>query len=418
MTQITQNPVFSRIVHRVIAIIASLFCVSILLATCATLSVAQTNSLTENEDILYNECVVMGNEEDILPLGYSSQYNRTYNEKVINCVVHVLHDNQYFPHSNIGLEIIEEALDQLNVDFDSTNISFNLVNTTYTHLGTFAWADSYRGGSGVCFPQYGTQMAQWTDMVRWNTAEYCNIYVAPDFCSSILGFAWVLYQPWSDLDGVWVETEVFGLSGPHLTFRYENETLTHEMGHYCGLHHVFRNGSGTVSNCGQNLGDCEFTGDYVCDTPPTKVSYGCPGIPGYYCPASNYNNVSFAADNHMDYSHELCRDKFTPGQIERMHAMLEYQRSELFSDDVFCFGDLDNDCHVGTSDLLVILSNYNCEGCTVGDLDLNYIVNSSDLLYLLSVYGQTCDCGFVMTPIQHMRKPEDIHELLEYLNNH
>jgi hypothetical protein len=207
-----------------------------------------------------------------------------------------------------------------------------------------------------------------------------------------------------------------GTYGPHLTFRFENETLTHEVGHYCGLHHVFKNGASAISNCGQYLGPCEHSGDYVCDTPPTKVSQGCPDVPGYHCPLMNYGGVQFYPNNHMDYCPEECRDVFTDGQIERMHAMLEYQRSELFSDDVFCFGDLNGDCHVGTNDLLVILSNIGCEFCTEGDIDLDHMVTSNDILYLLNVYGQQCNCDQIMTPELVGTKPENIHELLEKLN--
>jgi hypothetical protein len=130
----------------------------------------------------------------------------------------------------------------------------------------------------------------------------------------------------------------------------------------------------------------------------------------------NYGGVQFYPNNHMDYCPEECRDVFTDGQIERMHAMLEYQRSELFSDDVFCFGDIDGDCHVGTSDLLVILSNIGCEFCTEGDIDLDHMVTSNDILYLLNVYGQQCNCDQIFIPESVGRKPEDIHELLQKLN--
>lgn len=360
------------------------------------------------------ECVVMGPQDDILPRHHTKS-RTAYSPKEIKCVVHVLWDTA-FANSQISEAVVEDAMVQLNVDFEGTDISFSLEDITYTALNSFAWASSYRASDGVCFPNFGTHMAQWTNMVRWNTAEYCNIYVAPDFCSSILGFAWVTYIPYSVLDGVWVETEVMGTYGPHLTFRFENETLTHEMGHYCGLHHVFKNGGGYVSNCGQYLGPCEHSGDYVCDTPPTKVSYGCPEEPGYYCPASVYGGVEFYPNNHMDYCPEECRDVFTDGQIARMHAMLEYQRSELFSDEVFCFGDLDNDCHVGTSDLLIILSNIGCEFCTEGDIDLDHMVTSNDILYLLNVYGQQCNCDGIQIPVSHIQKPEDLHEIIRRIN--
>jgi len=398
--------------------IIGLISASIIFSTCAAVAVAQTYSFTPAViDSTLHECAVLGEQDNILPLNYEYAYNRTYTQKTIRCVIHVLWDTA-FAGSQIPENILINSIDSLNNDFIGTNIDFTLEDIDYTNLNTFSWASSYRSGTGVCFPNYGTQMAQWTNLVKWNTAEYCNIYVAPNFCSSILGFAWVTYIPYSVLDGVWVETEVMGSTGPHLTFRFENETLTHEVGHYCGLHHVFKNGGGAVSNCGQYLGPCEHSGDYVCDTPPTKISQGCPGITGYYCPSNNYGGVLFYPNNHMDYCPEECRDVFTEGQIQRMHAMLEYQRSELFSDDVFCFGDIDGDCHVGTSDLLVILSNMGCEFCTEGDLDLDHLVTSSDVLYLLNVYGNSCGCYNLMVPEYPARKPEDIHELLKKLSEY
>ena len=398
--------------------IIGLISASIIFSTCAAVAVAQYYAPEiQTQDTTLEECAVLGNQDNILPLNYEYEYNRTYTQKTIRCVVHILWDTA-FANSLIPTNIIENSIDSLNVDFEGTNINFTLEDIDYTNLNVFAWASSYRATNGVCFPQYTTQMAQWTNMVKWNTAEYCNIYVAPDFCSTILGFAWVTYIPYSVLDGVWVETEMMGSTGPHLTWRFENETLTHEMGHYCGLHHVFKNGGGYVSNCGQNLGPCEHSGDYVCDTPPTKVSYGCPGVPGYYCPANMYGGVAFYPNNHMDYCEEECRDVFTPGQIQRMHAMLEYQRSELFSDDIFCFGDVDGDCHVGTSDLLAILSNMGCEFCTEGDIDLDHMVTSNDLLHLLNVYGNSCNCYNLVVPKQPAQKPEDIHELLKKLSEY
>lgn len=357
------------------------------------------------------ECAVFGDEGDILPIDFSHQRSTVY-PKHIRCVVHILHDD-LIANSNIPQDVVFDAIDQMNVDFEGTDITFELMDITYTDMGVYPWGAGYRSGV-VCFPNYRTQMAMWTNDVRWNTAEYCNIYVAPNFCSSILGFAWVTYIPYSVLDGIWVETEVFGTYGPHLTTRDENETLTHEMGHYCGLHHVFRMGGGVVNQCGQNIGPCDASGDFVCDTPPTKVAYGCPGQPGYFCPEISYSGVQYTANNHMDYCAEECRDVFTPGQIERMHAMLDYQRFQLFDEGVFCFGDLNHDCIVGTADMLMVLANFGCEFCSDGDIDLDYMVTTSDLMFLLNVYGQNCGCDTpapLEAPNTAVKQTESMREL-------
>jgi hypothetical protein len=97
----------------------------------------------------------------------------------------------------------------------------------------------------------------------------------------------------------------------------------------------------------------------------------------------------------MDYSPQACRNEFTPGQIDRMHAMLEYQRYELFSDDTatpFCPGDFNGDGNIGTADLLVILSNYGCIGCgpSQGDATLDYVVGVNDLNWILANWGEIC----------------------------
>ena len=48
----------------------------------------------------------------------------------------------------------------------------------------------------------------------------------PSFVSGILGFAWTAYSNYTDLDGVWVRTDVFGKEGPQLESDVYNENKT------------------------------------------------------------------------------------------------------------------------------------------------------------------------------------------------
>jgi hypothetical protein len=78
-----------------------------------------------------------------------------------------------------------------------------------------------------------------------------------------------------------------------------------------------------------------------------------------------------------------------------MHAMLEYQRFELYSGPEvakFCLGDVNKDGSIGTADLLVLLSNFGCVGCGSGqgDITLDYRITTADLNWLLSVWGTDC----------------------------
>ena len=341
-------------------------------------------------------CQTMGEIKNTLPESKSREKNlRT--PKTIRCVVHICH-SPGFANSQLSNEVVQGAIDQMNVDFVGSNLSFTLEHTNYVDLREFSWHDAYATG-GLCFPLYQTQATMIAKKYKWDTREYCNIYVVPKMCQTLLGYAYVLFGPSNENDGIWVLTSSFGYGNwPHLapTLR-ENETLSHEMGHYCGLFHTFNE----TEFCGQqdsNIG-CEYEGDYVCDTPPTKMSRGCPGVPGFFCPEVGYDGgVQFRANNHMDYCPEQCRDRFTEGQIDRMHRMLDFQRYELYTDEPatpFCLGDLNGDGAVGTSDLLVILSNYGCVECGYerGDIDLDQKVTVQDLNFLLSLWGDICGDG-------------------------
>ena len=357
-------------------------------------------------------CFALGDTTNILPMGFlkNRNKNRSNTPKVIPIVVHIVHTDA-IANTYIPVEVIQPAIDQLNVDFAGTNISFYLVGYDYTDLSTYSWHDAYVNGQ-VHFPAYQTQATQLANDISWDISEYCNVYVIPKMYDTILGYAYVGYGPDNADDGVWVLSRSFGVgSWSHLTPSLnENETLTHEIGHYCGLFHTFH---GSPQFCGTQDSSipCEYEGDYVCDTPPTKPSVGCPGVLGYHCPITTYDGAYFNARNHMDYGTQVCRDEFTPGQIDRMHALLEYQRYELFSDDTaipFCPGDFNGDGNIGTADFLVVLANYGCIGCgpSQGDATLDYRVTVNDLNWILANWGEICGDGIGMLEGDNVSLPQ------------
>jgi hypothetical protein len=360
-------------------------------------------------------CAQLGETENVLPENRSTVQ---IFQKTIPAVVHIVY-TPAIPNTFVPVEAIQPAIDQLNVDFQGTDISFVLVGYDYTNLQSYTWHDAYVDGSSLCFPSYQTQATQLANDISWDISEYCNIYVIPKMCSTILGYAYVGYGPDNADDGIWVLTKTFGTGiWDHLSPTYnENETLTHEAGHYCGLFHTFH---GYPQFCGTHDPDipCEYEGDYVCDTPPTKASSGCPGAGGFYCPIATYDGALFTARNHMDYGTQFCRDEFTFGQIERMHAMLEYQRYELYNDESvvpFCPGDFNLDGNIGVADMLVILSNWGCVGCdfSQGDVSLDYTVGVNDLNWILSNWGETCGDGiglFTTSPISFEKTLEILRE--------
>ncbi len=100
-------------------------------------------------------------------------------------------------------------------------------------------------------------------------------------------------------------------------------TLTHEVGHFLGLKHLWGEGN----NC--------QTDDDVLDTPPQRKSYAdCPTYPKNGCSSSEMFM------NYMDYVDDPCMHLFTKGQCERMIATLKTYRKGLVENPPKCFHSL------------------------------------------------------------------------------
>lgn len=97
----------------------------------------------------------------------------------------------------------------------------------------------------------------------------------------------------------------------------KGRTMTHEVGHFLGLRHIW----GDTSSCGNN--------DYCADTPDaTGSNSGCNKNLDS-CPADGLGNDM--VENYMDYTNDTCMDTFTADQKTRMIAVMENspRRKEL-----------------------------------------------------------------------------------------
>jgi hypothetical protein len=302
----------------------------------------------------------------------------------IDCVYHIHHTDS-FPDSYIPEDIVIDAHEHLNEEFAEAMLSFDLASIVYHDFDEFWGAPAILEQNSICVP-YSSSGFQWMDAyvedLVWDREAYMNVHIFPKFCNGILGFAWTAYTEQTELDGVWVRSDVFGNYGPQLSYddRDQNKTLIHEVGHFVSLHHVFRN----VDNCGQNLGDCLETGDFVCDTPPTKLNFSCENP---ICPPLLYG---YEANNHMDYYPDSCRTSFTPGQIERIHAALPVLRPGITNQDPYCIGDINGDHVVGMVDLMLMLENWQDLYWTPGDLNGNGYFNVIDFQIMLGQWGTLC----------------------------
>jgi len=151
----------------------------------------------------------------------------------------------------------------------------------------------------------------------WNPGDYVNIWVG-QLSSGIIGqatFPGMVDSP--NEDGVFIDPSAFGFFCSTENGFFHGRTLTHEMGHFFNLHHIFKNG-------------CDPVGDYVDDTPMQEKSYRgqCPSHPQVSCGSADMFM------NYMDYTDDNCLAMFTQGQKMRMLAALDSDyRKELKNSD-------------------------------------------------------------------------------------
>lgn len=133
-----------------------------------------------------------------------------------------------------------------------------------------------------------------------NWAGYVNIFVQPN--TGALG-----YSPLGGLgngDGVVIDASAFGSGqgcsniAPEAPYNL-GRTLTHEMGHYLLLDHIWGDG------CGVD--------DEVSDTPDqAQDNSGCPSLSASSCGSTDMHM------NYMDYTNDECMYMFSAGQATRM----------------------------------------------------------------------------------------------------
>lgn len=157
---------------------------------------------------------------------------------------------------------------------------------------------------------------QYWNSLAWDTNRYLNIYT--NSAGGALGYVPGLPQGGivgSNSDRVVVLWSAFGRNAPIGPPYNQGRTATHEVGHYFGLLHTFQGGCAPASSCSRN-------GDLICDTNPEGTShFGCPGSSSCASPDP--------VDNYMNYTDDLCMERFTDDQINRMRCTIEHYRPDL-----------------------------------------------------------------------------------------
>ncbi len=243
----------------------------------------------------------------------------------IPVVVHVVHK---YPVENISDEQVFSQIRILNEDFRRMNsdavdtpseflpvasdieIEFCLatvdpngnptsgITRTFTSKASFGTNDDVKSfSSGGKDP--------------WPATEYLNVWVC-DIGDGVLGYA--QFPGGSPAtDGIVNDYRYFGDIGTAIAPFDRGRTMTHEVGHYLNLRHIWGDG-----NCSSD--------DFVSDTPRSSgPNYtGSPCIyPGPNSCNEGGNDQADMFQNYMDYSDDGCMNLFTLGQKYRMRALFE-----------------------------------------------------------------------------------------------
>jgi Pregnancy-associated plasma protein-A len=153
----------------------------------------------------------------------------------------------------------------------------------------------------------------------WPAERYLNLWVVPRLIDAqrnvLLGYAQFPGGP-AATDGVVIPHTAFGRTGTVSAPFDRGRTATHEIGHWLNLRHIWGDdGSGCSGD------------DFVGDTPNAAgPNFGEPTFPHVTCGNGPSGDLFM---NYMDYSDDAAMFMFTAGQVERMQACLDGDRSSI-----------------------------------------------------------------------------------------
>jgi PKD repeat protein len=238
---------------------------------------------------------------------------------VIPVVFHILHQ---YGNENITDDQVRNQVDILNRDYRLLNNDTSAVIQEFKALYgdvriefKLATVDPFgncTNGIEHIYTHLTNQGDDDSKIHQWYRQNYLNVWVVNSIGSQ--GVAGYAYYPtavnnegfWRD--GIIILNNYIGSTGTGNAFR--SRALTHEIGHWLGLPHVW----GSTNDPGVACGD-----DGIADTPISKGFNFCPTNTNQakVCDPTIVENYQ----NYMEYSY--CSVMFTKGQIEAMRSILQ-----------------------------------------------------------------------------------------------
>lgn len=280
---------------------------------------------------------------------WTAQFEANYdpaqrNTYVIPVVFHIIHDNGV---ENISDAQVEDAIRVLNEDFNKLNSDWPNVKAEFldrvADVGiTFRLAQRDPQGNctnGITRTKSSTTYlgnSQMTSMIQWPRNRYMNVWVgASAGGANVAGYTnypYVLNNNPSS-DGIVLKHNYVG--GIGTSSPSNARTLTHEVGHWINLPHLWGNSNepNLPSNCNID--------DGIADTPNTIGWQTC-NRNGATCPDPQGVLELDNVENFMEYA--FCSKMFTNGQAARMIAALTStvaQRQQLWQPANLAFTGVD-----------------------------------------------------------------------------
>ena len=277
-------------------------------------------------------------EEDIQKWVYQNRHNSFREVITIDVVVHVVWQQ---PSENISDEQIFSQIAVLNEDFRLLNTNADMIThppfvavmadmeLVFQLATTDPSGNISDGISRKQTPQPNIGSSNnlfYSDQGgddAWCPAHYLNIWVAKIGSGILAASSFPEDGTPLEEEGIRINPTVFGRTGTVEAPYHLGRTLTHEIGHYFNLFHLWGSGEDNF--------DCQGD-DEVEDTPTQSRSYK----------ETCYQNIHTScgsADmtaNFLNYTDDACMAMFTHGQKMRALATLHVARSGLLSSSA-CF---------------------------------------------------------------------------------
>jgi hypothetical protein len=281
----------------------------------------------------------------LAPLIENSKANKSQNGGIITIpvVVHVIHSGQaYGVEPNITDTQVQSQITVMNNDFrklaGTTGFNSNPVGADVMIQFALAKVDP-NGNPTNGIDRVNLCYTSWTQAginsyvkpkTIWDPTKYMNMWSVQfgGSSSNLLGYAQFPSNSGltglnasgglASTDGVVANYATFGSSDYDdgsfiLDAPYDKgRTMTHEVGHFLGLRHIWGDDDATDPN------GLVCATDYCNDTPPAHKANNVCTLPIASCTAGLLEMV----ENYMDYTNDTCMNIFTVDQKARMTAVM------------------------------------------------------------------------------------------------